>query len=296
MKERATLAAMKTPKDWVLVTGASSGIGAASVEALVGRGFGVFAGVRRDADANTLAAAHGPRVVPVRLDVRKDGDVMRLVDRLRRSLRARRLHGVVNAAGIAFAAPLEWTSPADLSLLLEVNVTGAFRVTRAVLPRLRADGGRIVNLSSGAGQVTAPCTAAYSASKFALESLSDGLRLELASAGVHVSLIEPGPVATPLWERLEAQMARAERAASPASRAAWKAPWAHVRGLLSQARALGVPARSVADVVVEALTAEVPRARYSTTPKAELLAALAMEDAQRDRQVLIDWGLRSQGA
>ncbi|MDP3231747.1 MAG: SDR family NAD(P)-dependent oxidoreductase [Myxococcales bacterium] len=282
---------MKTPKDWVLVTGASSGIGAASVDALIGGGFGVFAGVRRDVDSKALVTAHGPRVVPVRLDVRKDRDVLGLVARLRRSLRARRLHGLVNAAGIAFAAPLEWTSPADLSLLFEVNVTGAFRVTRAVLPRLRADRGRIVNVSSGAGQVTAPGTAAYSASKFALESLSDGLRLELASAGVHVSVIEPGAVATPLWERLEAQMARVEREAPAASRAAWKIPWANVRGVLAEARALATPAPAVARLVVEALTAEVPRARYSATPKAELLAALAMDDAERDRQTLLDWGL-----
>ncbi len=287
---------MKTPSDWVLVTGASSGIGAASVDALVRRGYGVFAGVRRGADEKALAAAHGARVVPVRLDVRKDRDMVALVERLRRGLRARRLHGLVNAAGIAFAAPLEWTSPADLSRLFEVNVTGVFRVTRAVLPRLRADRGRIVNVSSGAGQLTAPGTAAYSASKFALESLSDGLRLELASAGVHVSLIEPGPVATPLWERLEAQMTRAERSASAASRAAWKAPWAHIRGVLSQARAQAVPAASVAEVVVEALTADVPRARYSSTPKAELLAAVSMDEVERDRQTLIDWGLTSRGS
>ncbi len=287
---------MKTPSDWVLVTGASSGIGAASVDALVRRGFGVFAGVRRGSDEKVLVAAHGVRVVPVRLDVRKDRDMVALVERLRRGLRARRLHGLVNAAGIAFAAPLEWTSPADLSRLLELNVTGVFRVTRAVLPRLRRDGGRIVNVSSGAGQVTAPGTAAYSASKFALESLSDGLRLELASAGVRVSVIEPGPVATPLWERLEAQMTRAERSASAASRAAWKAPWEQVRGVLSQARALAVPAASVAEVVVEALTADVPRARYSSTPKAELLATLEMDEADRDRQTLIDWGLTPRGS
>ncbi|MBE2250057.1 MAG: SDR family NAD(P)-dependent oxidoreductase [Myxococcus sp.] len=287
---------MKTPSDWVVVTGASSGIGAASLDALVQRGFGVFAGVRRDRAAGALLAAYGRRVVPVRLDVTKEGDVLGLVERLRRGLRARRLHGLVNAAGLAFAAPLEWTQPADLARLLEVNVTGVFRVTRAALPRLRADRGRVVNVSSGAGQLTAPGTAAYSASKFALESLSDGLRMELSSAGVHVSLIEPGPVATPLWTRLEAQMLRAERAASPSSRAAWKEPWAQVRARLAQARALAAPASAVADLVVEALTAERPRARYSETPKAELVAAYAMDDAERDRQTLLAWGLTPAGS
>ncbi|MCU0696750.1 MAG: SDR family NAD(P)-dependent oxidoreductase [Myxococcaceae bacterium] len=269
---------------WVVVTGASSGIGRAVVERASRQGFGVVACVRKTSRA-PFTPSRSLRLVQV--DVRREPDVARL----RRAVARLPLAGLVNAAGLAFAAPLEWTSARALRDLLDVNVVGVQRITKALAPRLRPSQGRVVNLSSGAGLVTSPFTAAYSASKFALESLSDGWRMELARDGVPVTLIEPGPVATPLWDRVEAQMRQTRRRAEPSVRAHWEAPWATAVTVLAQARATAIDPDVVAAQVLEALTAPRPPVRMSATSREELAALLAMDELERDRAVALPWGL-----
>src|SRR4051812_41915524 len=168
----------------VLVTGASSGIGRATAELLGARGHRVLAGVRGESDL---------RVPTVQLDVTDAGQVD--------ALRALELGGLVNNAGIAVTGPLEFMPLDELRRQLEVNTVAQLAVTQACLPALRRTRGRIVNVSSIAGRVALPLYGPYAASKFALEALSDALRRELRGSGVDVALVEPGAIATPIWER-----------------------------------------------------------------------------------------------
>src|SRR3954471_419193 len=177
----------------VLVTGASSGIGRATALELARRGATVLAGVRDPADGEAL----GPSVIPLRLDVTDAGHVAAAGEEAAR----RGLDALVNNAGIAVTGPLEYLPLDELRRQLEVNAVAQLAVTQACLPALRASRGRIVNMSSISGRMALPLYGPYAASKYALEALSDSLRLELRGTGVDVVLIEPGAIRTPIWER-----------------------------------------------------------------------------------------------
>lgn len=183
----------------LLITGASTGIGRGLALDLAAAGHQVFVSVRKQTDADGLAGTHG--VTPVLFDV-SDGEAIRRacseIDRLRDSDRA---FSIVNNAGIAVAGPLEEMPIADFKHQFAINVFGALEVTQTFLPIIREKRGRIVNMSSVSGLLTSPFLGAYSASKFALEAISDALRIELAPAGVDVLLIEPGPIQTPIWDK-----------------------------------------------------------------------------------------------
>ena len=179
----------------VLVTGASTGIGEATALHLRELGFEPVAGVRSDEDAERLARS-GLRTV--KLDVTDDGQI----DGSRRGDRRwSALAGLVNNAGIAVAAPIEFLPLDQLRRQLEVNLIGQVAVTQALLPALRRGRGRIVNVSSIGGRVALPLLGAYSMSKFGLEAFSDSLRRELRRQGVDVIVIEPGGIKTPIWKK-----------------------------------------------------------------------------------------------
>ena len=171
-----------------LVTGASSGIGAASAVRLVGAGWRVFAGVRRAGDAP-------PGTQEVLLDVTNEDQVRAAAERIEE------LHGLVNNAGIALAMPLEFIPLQELRRQFEVNVVGQVAVTQAFLSHLRRTRGRIVFIGSIAGQSALPFLGPYAASKHALEAVTDTLRLELRPFDVDVSLVQPGTIRTPIWTK-----------------------------------------------------------------------------------------------
>lgn len=250
-----------------LITGASSGIGWATALVLAHGGWLVYAGVRREEDGAALAAAAagigaGALLRPIILDVTDATSVAAVIGVVESELREHRvtLAGLVNNAGIAVAGPVEEVPLARWRTVLDVNVTGAVAMAQACLPLLRAGRGRIVNISSVSGRVASPFLGPYAASKFALEALSDSLRLELAPWGVKVVLVEPGPVATPIWDKGEAMVA-ADRAhigdASP------YAPWlGQIRAAFRSSARRGIPPEVVAGVIVRALTTPHPQARY----------------------------------
>src|SRR5262245_27461228 len=163
----------------ILVSGASKGIGEACALQLAGQGHLVFAGVRKQQDADRLQSRGGERIVPLTLDVTSETDIRAAAVEMENRLEGRGLAGVVNNAGIAIACPLEFLPIAELRRQLEVNVVGQLAVTQAMLPLLRRATGRIVNIGSIAGRSALPMTGAYSASKYALEALTDSLRVEL---------------------------------------------------------------------------------------------------------------------
>ena len=193
------------PAPAVLITGSSTGIGAACALDLDGRGFRVFAGVRSEADGERLRRQASERLSPVRIDVTEPETIRTAADEVSAAVGEAGLAGLVNNAGILVSAPVELVGLDLLRRQLEVNVIGVVAVTQAFLPLLRSGRGRIVNVGSISGRVVAPLLGPYAASKFALEALTDALRVELRKWGISVSIVEPDTVKTPIWDKVEEQ-------------------------------------------------------------------------------------------
>jgi NAD(P)-dependent dehydrogenase (short-subunit alcohol dehydrogenase family) len=254
------------PAGTVLVTGASSGIGEAAALHLKELGYDAVAAVRKDEDAERLGAG-GLRTV--KLDVTDTGSIAAARD----EFGGGPLAGLVNNAGIAVAAPLEFLPLDQLRQQLEINLVGQLAVTQAFLPALRAGRGRIVNVSSIGGRVALPLVGAYNMSKFGLEAMSDSLRRELNGQGVDVVVIEPGGVKTPIWRKGEE---RASELTADMPPEAERLYGDMVQALRKQTRKIatetGIDAREVAEVIGRALTAKRPRARYLVGRDAKLRA------------------------
>ena len=269
------------PSGTVLVTGASTGIGEATALHLREVGFTPVAGVRKDEDAERL---EGLGLRTVRLDV-TDADAIAAA---RDSLGEEPLAGLVNNAGIAVAAPLEFLPIDRLRTQLEVNLIGQIAVTQAFLPALRRGRGRIVNVSSIGGRVALPLVGAYNASKFGLEGASDALRRELRSQGVDVILIEPGGVKTPIWKKGEALGDEIIENLPPEAERLYGRLIARVRAetrKIDEER--GSEPRAVAEAIATALTARRPRARYivGNDAKQRAVAAKLLPARVMDRMI-----------
>lgn len=257
----------------VVVTGASTGIGRACASRLDRRGYRVFAGVRRAVDADGLTAAASHRLVPILLDVTDAASIAAATDAVSRAVSPGGLAGLVNNAGIAVAAPLEFVPLDDLRRQFEVNVIGQVAVTQAFLPLLRRAHGRIVNIGSVSGRLASPLAGPYAASKFALEALTDALRRELAPWDIEVVIVEPGNVATPLWER---SAAWAERMLPTLPREAHALYGELMTGAIRYARRPpgAGPPEAVARAVEHALEAPRPRTRYPVGRDAQIVVRL----------------------
>ena len=246
-----------------LVTGASSGIGRACATHLVALGYEVMAGVRNETDAP-------PGTAPVQLDVTSEDDVAAVAGRVGAGLAA-----LVNNAGIAITGPVEAVPVQDWRRQMEVNLLGQVAVTRALLPALLRARGRVVNLSSIGGRIAGPLFGPYAASKFALEAMTDSLRREVAQFGVRVVSVEPGGIATPIWEKGISDAVRVIDEMPEEARRRYDALIASVRRQAEQMSREGLPPEAVAEVVGRALTARRPRTRYVVGRDAKIQAALA---------------------
>lgn len=242
-----------------LVTGASSGIGAACALRLARNGWRVLAGVRR-------AGSAPDGTEEVVLDVTEPPE-----------LELDELHGLVNNAGIAVAGPLEFLPAAELRRQLEVNVVGQLRVVQLALPALRRARGRIVNIGSISGRSALPFLGAYAMSKFALEAMTDAFRVELRPWGIHVAIVEPGTIKTPMWTR--------ERPDPPEEALAlYGGRLAAFREFALKRSEGGAAPEAVAKVVEHALTAERPKPRYLVGRDARLRAGVErLPNRLRDR-------------
>jgi len=252
---------MTNPPRSVLVTGASRGIGAACAFALDAAGFRVFAGVRWDADGAALRAQSEGRITPVSCDVTNPASLAAVVRDVGDAVGPGGLWGPVNNAGVVYAGPIEFLPVSALREQFEVNVFGPLALTQACLPLLRAARGRVVIISSVNGRLVTPFSTPYAASKFAIEALSDGLRMELGRAGIDVAVVQPGAVRTDIWSTArDRAVALAERYPADAER--------HYGRILERLEDVRVPERAIAPervarVVVRALTARRPRTRYA---------------------------------
>lgn len=248
--------------DSVLITGASSGIGRACALDLDRHGWRVFAGYRKDADAEALRGEASDRLVTVQLDVTNAEQIAAAEKLIAEAVGTQGLQGLVNNAGIPVAGPLEFVALDDLRHQLEVNLIGQVAVTQAMLPHLREARGRIANMTSVGGRVATPFFAPYSASKFALEGVGDSLRRELGDFGIWVASIEPGSVATAIWDK--GQQVGEELVASRGEEIERTYPGKleRFREVARETGARGVDPQIVADAVRHSLTAKRPKARY----------------------------------
>lgn len=258
----------------IFITGASTGIGRACAFHMDRLGFHVFAGIRNEGDGKSLIEGSAGRITPLLIEVTDSASVAAATDRVAGAVGRLGLSGLVNNAGIVVGGPLEFLPLSEIRKQFEVNVLGQIAVTQAFLPLLRQARGRIVNMSSIAGRVAFPYIGPYSASKYALEAISDALRIELLPWGISVSVIEPGDVATPIWKKSLA--AAQETALSFPSQAAdlYGPSFEAVTRASEKAAASAIDPGHVVRAVEHALTAVNPKTRYLVGPGVRLRAIL----------------------
>ena len=258
----------------VVVTGASTGIGAATARELAQRGFHVLAGVRRDADGDAIRSAN---VEPSRLDITNEADIATLVKRIADDPERRPLRALVNNAGIQVNAPVEALPLSEWRRMFEVNLFGHVAMTQALLPRLIESRGTVVNVSSVGGKVAMAGYGPYAASKFALEAVSDSLRREVAAFGVKVVVIEPGAVTTEMTGRLVVASERINSGMTAEQHGRYDAL---MQAVIEQAQTYtregqGLPAQDAARVIADAIISERPRTRYTVGRDAAIIVRLA---------------------
>jgi NADP-dependent 3-hydroxy acid dehydrogenase YdfG len=186
---------MITNEQAIVITGASTGIGKATALHLDRLGFKVFAGVRKETDVQALKQEASNKLTPILLDVTDGNSIAAAVDTIARETGGE-LYGLVNNAGVSLNGPLELVPTSEIKQLMDVNVLGLLAVTQAFLPLLRQNKGRIINISSGHGLLAVPDKSVYAASKFAVQAITDSLRVELRPFDVSVSSIVVGKVDT----------------------------------------------------------------------------------------------------
>jgi NAD(P)-dependent dehydrogenase (short-subunit alcohol dehydrogenase family) len=264
----------------VVITGVSTGIGHASAQVLLDKGYRVFGSVRNEADAERLSNEFGAGFTPLRFDITDEAAVKACASQVREALGGETLAGLVNNAGVAVAGPLLELPVQEFRRQLEINLVGTFIVTQAFAPllgadsTLRGDPGRIVNISSMAGVRALPFLGPYAASKFGLEGYSESLRRELLLYGIDVIVIGPGPVKTPIWDKAETVDTAAYQ----------NSPYAPLlekfsRYFVEQGRN-GYPAELIGDLVYQALTLRKPKTRYAAV-KGRLTEKLLMNIASK---------------
>jgi NAD(P)-dependent dehydrogenase (short-subunit alcohol dehydrogenase family) len=255
----------------MVVSGTSTGMGAATARELAARGYHVLAGVRRTPDADAIRA---DGIEPVILDITRPEHVEALVDRVASDPGRRPLRALVNNAGISVNAPVETLPLDEWRRLFDVNLFGHVAVTQALLPFLHRSGGRVVNISSVGGHVAMAAYGPYAATKFALEAVSDSLRRELAPHGVQVVVVEPGAVKTDMADRGAASTTGAAETMNPEQQQRYGAL---VRAVLAHTAAhigTGLSADEAGAVIAGAATARRPRTRYTVGRDAALLTRL----------------------
>jgi len=281
-------------KGAVVITGASTGIGEACALHLDKLGYCVFAGIRKAADGESLRQRASERLVPVRLDISDETEIGQAARNVIEALGGGGLAGLVNNAGIVVGGMLEYLPLDSLRHQLEVNVIGQIAVTQAFLPSLRKARGRIVNIGSVSGLISSPFTGAYCASKFALEALTDSLRLELRPWKMYVSIVEPGFIQTPLVSK---SLGAAEELRAQLSAEALQLYGAAIRTVgkaIERESAKAASTDVVVKAVVHALTARPPRTRYVVGAQSsfQINLARALPDRWRDALIARHLGMK----
>jgi NAD(P)-dependent dehydrogenase (short-subunit alcohol dehydrogenase family) len=273
-----------------VVAGAAGGVGDATCRELVRRGWRVFAGVHSEAAAEQLDRAEG-RIVPVVFDVTDEASLAAVAKQVDRELGASGLDGLVNAVGIVVRGPLELVPLSALRRQFEVNVFGQVAVVQAFLPALRRGRGRLVNVGAASGRVTIPFLGAISASKTALESVTDALRMELKHFGIAVSLVDPSHLYTEIFAKADAAAVRDGYAGTPPVHELYGPALEATEAAIAKQRRN--PVDKAVKPIVKALTARRPKTRYLAGRDARLLEIVRhLPDGVRDRMLMSSLGLK----
>jgi NAD(P)-dependent dehydrogenase (short-subunit alcohol dehydrogenase family) len=250
----------------VVITGASTGIGWATAKLWLDRGFRVFGSVRKQADADRLKAEFGANFTPLLFHVTDEAAVLAAAREVRAALGSETLAGLVNNAGIAVAGPVFELAADEFRRQMDVNVIGPVITTQAFGPLLGSDPslkrpqGRIVMISSVSGKNGSPLLSAYSASKHAIEGLSESLRREMMLFGIDVIIIAPGAVKTPIWSKAE------EVDISAYKNSPFYPALERIRKFMLHLSEIGLPPEKIAETIADALTSASPKVRYQITP------------------------------
>ena len=255
-----------------IITGASTGIGAATARELARRGFHVLAGVRRDRDADAI---RGPGIEPLIIDITNPDHIRALANRVNGDPQGRAVRALVNNAGMPVNAPVEAFAIDEWRRLFEVNLFGHIAVTQTLLPALIRSKGRVVNISSVGGKIAMAAYGAYAGTKFALEAVSDSLRRELAPFGVQVVVVEPGAVRTEMLGRVIATVNELVLTMSHEQSQRYGGLMHAVTAQAASSTNSAQPADAVAMVIANAVTARKPRTRYTIGREAVLATVLA---------------------
>lgn len=281
----------------IVITGCSSGFGRCTALELASRGWHVFATVRKEADRESLlaeAVSHNcqENLTPLLCDITHEDEVTALAREVEASLRSGepeastpRLDALLNNAGSGYGGPIELMPIGHIRAQFELNVFAQVVVIKAFLPLLKVGRGTIINVSSISGRISVPVSGVYSASKFALEGLSDALRLELAPFGIHVVLIEPATSPTSIWKT---SMQRSmETLVEHKDNGPYMRLLQMAEKSADRASKHGFPVQKFADTVVRILATSKPHARYGVPGSASALMLLRrfLPDALWDRLI-----------
>jgi len=271
----------------VVITGASTGIGRATALHLARLGHRVFAGVRREADAEALRREGSERLSPLLMDVTDTASIEAAAETVAAEVGERGIGGLVNNAGIALGGPLEFLPLDELRRQLEVNTVGPVAVTQQFLPLVRRGRGRVVFVSSIGGRISNPIIGPYAASKFALEALADALRVELAPSGIHVAVIEPGAIKTAIFEKAGPYGDEALARLPDEGKRLYLAMGRAVLDSFAKMERTAVPPERVARAIEHALTAPRPKTRYLVGLDARVQALMVWLLPDRARDALL---------
>ncbi len=267
----------------ILITGASTGIGRACALDLDAKGHTVYAGVRKEADAERLASDASDRLIPLNLDVTDQRQIDTAMERVRADVG--RLDGLVNNAGVAVGGAVEFLDIDEWRRQFEVNVIAQVAMTKAALPLIMPVKGRVVFIGSMSGRVGNLMLGPYTASKHAIEGINWALRGEMKPFGVRVAVIEPGTIKTDIWEKGRDQLAELVAGVPEEARTRYRWHIELMRGAIDTQDRRAAPAQKVADAVHHALFSKRPRTRYLVGPDAKFIGNATRVLPDR----VIDW-------
>ena len=277
----------------IVITGASSGIGRAAALRLARHGWRVFAGVRKDSDAQALAAEAQGRLEPMLFEITDRASITRAAREVAGRLGGGGLDALFNNAGVGITSPVEYTSIEQLREIFEINLFGQITTIQAFLPLLRAAKGRILNNGSVGDHLAPPFIGPLASSKAAFASMSAALRLELRAQGIRVSVLEPGAINTPAVEKTLGGVERTIAGLPPEGAALYAEPMRRVARTFVEKEHAGSPPEAVAEVVERALNDRSPRTRYPAGKDSRRLALLArfLPEKLLDVAILRTFGL-----
>ncbi len=258
----------------VFITGTSSGIGEDAALRLDGLGHTVFAGARRAEDGEALAARASSRLTPVICDVADEKSIAAAINVIEDAVGSAGLQGIVNNAGVARAGPLEHLSLDEWRSQFEVNVFGQIAVTRDAIPMVRRGRGRICFVGSVSGRMGSPLMGPYAGSKFAIEGIAQSLREELRPWDIEVSVVEPGPIKTAIWEKGRTYAAEMEERLGPEAMTQYRDQIEGAMKGIDNNERIGAPTSKTSDAIEHALFAARPNHRYLVGTPAKLAGPL----------------------